>query len=408
MKRRASYLVLIVLLSLLLTSCWDRKELKQLAIVSAIGVDIDPDGGKRGIFQIINPQNVAGGLQGGNVGLEATPVSVYFSEGNNLTEMSRRVTRDVARDLYFAHTNLVVISEQFAREEGLISLMESLDRDVEFRTSTKIVIARDTTASDLMQAFTPFEKIPANHLIESLNSSEKKLGAQLSVTVKELIEKISSAGEEPVVTGFMLLGNKSEARKQDAIDQAAPKGLLHADNIGMFKNGKLVGWLSEEEAIGTLWILDKVQETYVNVDWEEKKNAIAYGVIRQKTKVNVRIKGEKPTIHIRIKAKGDISEVDVPIQLTDPGVIDKIEILVEEKIEKQVKGAIERAQKSQTDIFGFGEIIKRSERSTWNELKQNWNDIHFPELKVEIQVEASVRNTGLRKNPYFNEIREDH
>lgn len=47
----------------LLTSCWSKKELTDLAFVSAMGIDKTKDGRYELTFQIINPGNVAG-LQG--------------------------------------------------------------------------------------------------------------------------------------------------------------------------------------------------------------------------------------------------------------------------------------------------------------------------------------------------------
>lgn len=51
----------------ILSSCWSSKELTDLAIVAAMGIDKTKDGQYQITLQIINPGNVAGGLQGGGV-----------------------------------------------------------------------------------------------------------------------------------------------------------------------------------------------------------------------------------------------------------------------------------------------------------------------------------------------------
>ena len=54
---------------------------------------------------------------------------------------------------------------------------------------------------------------------------------------------------------------------------------------------KLIDWLDGNKAIGSMWVLDRIENTNINIDWEDKKDAITYQVIRQKT--NVSAKNEK-------------------------------------------------------------------------------------------------------------------
>ncbi|PAK38788.1 spore gernimation protein KC, partial [Priestia megaterium] len=84
MKRKWSVLLLMILVTVLLSSCWSRKELTDLAIVSAMGVDKTEDGRYTVTLQIINPGNVAGGMQGGGGGTQSPPVTIYWDSGDNL------------------------------------------------------------------------------------------------------------------------------------------------------------------------------------------------------------------------------------------------------------------------------------------------------------------------------------
>lgn len=57
--------LVIIGTTLLLSGCWSKKELTDLAIVAALGIDKNEEGRYVGTLQIINPSNVAGGMQGG-------------------------------------------------------------------------------------------------------------------------------------------------------------------------------------------------------------------------------------------------------------------------------------------------------------------------------------------------------
>ena len=177
MKRKGIFLSLILAGFALTSGCWSNKELNDLALVSALGIDKNEKGRYVGTFQIVNPANVAGGLQGGGGG-QGPAVSVYSTSGDNLVEVSRRASTKISRRLYYAHTNLVVISEELAREEGISKIMDALDRDPEFRETATMVIARETKASDIIKTLTAIDKIPANKVIKTLKLTEKRWGEQ--------------------------------------------------------------------------------------------------------------------------------------------------------------------------------------------------------------------------------------
>ncbi|MEH7683409.1 Ger(x)C family spore germination protein, partial [Priestia megaterium] len=75
---------------------------------------------------------------------------------------------------YYAHTNLLVVGEKMATEEGLDTLIDALDRDPEFRNTSSLVIANHSSAADLVKTLTPVDKIPANKVLKTLEFTERK------------------------------------------------------------------------------------------------------------------------------------------------------------------------------------------------------------------------------------------
>src|SRR4051812_49273681 len=102
--------ILVLIMSMpLLSACWNQKELTDLAFVTALGIDREKDDMYHVSFQLVNPGNVSAGQTGGGQGL---PIAVYKAEGRTITEAARNATKKVSRRLYYAHTNLVVVSEE--------------------------------------------------------------------------------------------------------------------------------------------------------------------------------------------------------------------------------------------------------------------------------------------------------
>jgi spore germination protein KC len=407
MKHKLVFLIILLTIPILLSGCWSKKELTDLAIVAAMGVDKAEDGKYALTLQIINPGNVAGGMRGGGGGTQSPPVTIYSAKGNNLVEASRRATSKISRRLYYAHTNLVVVGENLAREEGLAAIIDAIDRDHEFRITTTMVITHQSTAEELVKTLTPVDKIPANKVLKTLEFSEKKSGKSIKTSVQDVMKGLQSPNEVTAVSGFRLVGNPKHASQLENIQESEPESTLKASGIAILKEGKLVDWWYGRTARGTVWILDKIKGTNINIDWKEKKDAIAYQTVRQKTDVSAHVKNGRPSISIHSRVEGSIGEMNVPVDITDVKVISKMEKELEKEIKKEIKKAIEMGQTNKADVFGFGEAIRRSRPNDWKKLKPMWNDVYFPELKVDVTVEVYIRRAGLRNKSFLSSLEED-
>lgn len=402
MKKKWWRLLLILGCLTFLAGCWDKRELTDLAIVNAVGVDKLENGKFRNTFQIINPGNVAGNQQGG-AQTSGIPITVYTVSGRNMLDAARLGSKNVSRQIYYAHANLVVIGEDLARE-GLMELFDVMERDPQFRTTSSIVIAENTTAEDLLKMLTPIDKLPANKITKTLKFTEKALGENMDVSVDDVIRDMVSPGKEPVISGFKIVGNSEAGKEQANLQTTEAAARLQAGGMAIFKEGKLTRWLHGKNARGVLWVQNKVQQTPVNINWKNNNKPLAFFVIRGKSIIKSKLEKNKPVMKVHIEAEGDIREADIQIDLTNPNIIFQLEKLAEKEIKKEIMATIKMIQKEKTDVFGFGDVIHRTSPKVWKQLKNDWNDVGFPELKVDVDVDAFIRRTGLRNNPYITEV----
>jgi spore germination protein KC len=399
MNRKWLFLFLVVIGTTLTSGCWNKRELNELAIVSALAIDKNEEGNYVATFQVINPGNIAGGLQGGSGG-QGPPISVYTATGDNVIEMDRRASAKISRDLYYAHTGLLVISEELAKEEGITTIFDAFKRSNEFRTTTRVVIARDIKAGDLVKSLTAIDKIPAEKVVKTLESTEELQGEHINVNIREVTQSLAALGKNPLISGFSLKGDAEKGRKMENVQSSELDAYLEADGIGVFKKGKLIDWLDGETARGTLWVLDRIKTTEVNMEWENEKKAIVYLVIRQNTNVSAQMKKGKPKILVKVRAEGDIREIKVPVDLSNPHVLQDIEKELEKELQKEIEDAVLHAQKNKSDILGFGEAVHQSHPKEWKKIEKDWHDVSFPELEVDVKVDAFIRRTGLRNKTY--------
>ncbi|WP_110929518.1 Ger(x)C family spore germination protein [Bacillus massiliglaciei] len=394
-----------VLIAILLSGCWSRKELNELAIISAVGLDMDEEGKYVKTLQIINPSEAAGGLQGGGDG-QGPSISIFTAKGDTVLDAHYNVSNKVPRRLYHGHTNLLVISEKLARDKGIQTMLDAWERDPEIRTTMSVIITHDTKAADLLRTLTLIDKIPAERMTDIIEVAEELKGQYMKVTIKDIIENFNSAGRETVISGFTLKGDAKKGGKIENIEETEPKTFILADSLGIFKGGKLIDWYKGDTARGVVWILDKVKKTDIELEWKGKNNSISCQIVRQKTKVTANTKNGRPSIAIHVNALGDVREVTTEINLNEQKEIEKIEKLLEKEIQAQLENTVKRTQKNKTDILGFGEVLRISDVQTWNKMKHNWNENEFSKLDVRVQVDAKIRGTGLRNKSYISDMKD--
>ncbi|MCY9669707.1 Ger(x)C family spore germination protein [Paenibacillus alginolyticus] len=392
--------LLLSQLILLLTGCWNRRELNELSIAVAMGLDVSKDNQYTVSVQLVNPGEIASKKSGGGTG---TPVSTFQSQGHSVFEALRRMTTKLNRKVYLSHLRMVVIGEELARR-GIADSIDILSRDHEMRTDFFIVVAKKARAEQVLEILTPQEKIPANKLYSSLEMAEKSWAATGKITLDRVIDDLQSEGKNPVLTGLLMIGSPNEGKTADNLKSSAVPALLQYNGLAVFKSDKLIGWLNENESKGYNYIQGKVKSTVI-------VNKCPGGVmevelIRTKTKVRGALTSEgRPQIDIDLHAEGNVGNVACDIDMLDPSSIQQIEQMTERNIKERIMEAVRTTQTHfKTDVLGFGEAVHRSSPDYWKKSKQNWDSI-FTDLTVHATVAVDIRRVGTTNQSVKSKVR---
>jgi spore germination protein KC len=380
----------------LLTGCWNKRELNEMAIVMAMGVDkVEETGEYRVTFQVVNPGTVAPGTTGG--GGNGTPVTIFSGTEKTLFKAVRKTSQKVPRQLFFSHMKLLVIGETIAKE-GIQDLIDFFERNPETRLTTKVLVTRDVEAESMLKILTPVEKIPANGITRQMELTEKVWAENVNIEMEDVVKGLVSEGGEPVISGVKIVGKLEEGNKKSNLEQTDTVALAEIKGVALFKEGKLRRWLDGDKVRGVLWLQNKIESSIITTDCKDQKDAISIEIVRSKTGVTAGVLARKPLIHINIRQEGYVGEVTCPIDLTKKEEIAKLENEWERETKKQVMEAVKVAQSEKSDIFGFGEAVSRENPKAWEKMKKEWNKT-FAEIEVDVNVDAFIRLPGKRNNP---------
>ncbi len=167
----------------------------------------------------------------------------------------------------------------------------------------------------------------------------------------------------------------------------------------------MVGWLTERESRGYNDIVNEVKNTVTAISCPEEGKA-TIEIVQLDSKMKGKINKGKPEVDVNIKAQGNVGEVECQIHLSDEKTIGELEKKTEKKMKETINQTIEAAQKQfESDIFGFGEAIHRSNPKEWKKIKGQWDE-EFSELTVNVKVDIKLIHTGTVNNSFLEEIKD--
>ncbi|KRF07136.1 hypothetical protein ASG89_17460 [Paenibacillus sp. Soil766] len=385
MMKRAIVLLLILMLA---TGCWNRKELDEISIATAIGIDKKGDNYSISV-QLLNTDEITS-TKGGNQRMPV--VTLQLSSGNTIFESFRKLTTSSPRKILSSHLRILVIGEDVAKE-GIANVLDLLSRDHELRSDFNILLARNATANDILQVLTPLEKIPANKLYSSLISSEKNWGVTTNVDLHQLIYDLVDAGKDPVLSSIHIKGDSLKAKSRENLSSVLPPATLEYKGLGVFHRDHFVGWLTDRESKGYNYAINNIKSTVIALPCQQSKGLMSIELMSSRSKLKVKFVDNQPRVFINLRAEANIGEVACELDLNSTKTIQAIEEQLNEEIKGTILDSVAKAKSYKSDIFGFGAAIHRANYKQWHLMKDNW-DQTFAHLPVEVTVQSKIRRTG--------------
>lgn len=390
--RTSLALSLLILVAATLAGCWDRRELNDLAIAVGIGLD-SSENGVQVTTQIVNPSEVASKRAGTTY---STPVTNFSATEATTFEALRKLTTLAPRKIFPSHLRVLIIGESLARK-GLTKVLDGISRDRDFRSDFYLIIAKGTSAKNVLDILTPIEKIPANKMFVTLDFSQKFWAPTVKMELDQIMSDLSDPAKDTVLTGIQIVGNERKGETIRNLNKAEPDALLKYSGVALFKGDKLTDWLNEEESKGYNFIMGNVKNTAGHAICPGG-GIVAVEGTRTKTTIKGRVVEGEPEITVHLSMEENIGEVQCDIDLTKSENIERIEELGEEKLIKIMEAAVRKAQDNKADIFGFGEAIEDANPKYWVKIRKDW-DKYFADLKVTFNVDVQIRRLGTTTNP---------
>ena len=375
-------MIFIIPIIFLLTGCYNYREINELAIVSGVSIRKVDDEIEL-TTEVINPKKEQDASSG-----EEPEFIIYTSRAKSVQEAIRKMMKESPRKMYGAHIEILVIDEGIAREY-LMDILDSFARNPEIRSEFKVLVGK---SDDILKITTPLEKISSENIRNSLENNNKYLGFANVVTYHELISNVLNPNIELVLPVLSMKGNVNLGEDKENISNTSVKATSIIDGMAIFRNNKLIGYLTEEESLTYNILRDSAKNFFIRTSGHDNEY-IVHEIIRLSSKME--FDKNKNEMKITLTGKSAISEVNEKIDLENLEEVSKLEKELNQELKKMVERSILSIQKKyNSDIFGFGDVIYKSYPKYFQKIKDEFKQDGFQNMKVNVSVKIKGQEKG--------------
>lgn len=401
-KNKYFIMIYILFIMLILSSCTGGKEIKELALVTAIGIDREGN-------DIVLTCEVTNPLYNPSIdGVSSASKSTVFinGRGKTLFEAIRAITLDFDRQLFFSHANILILGEDLARD-GIIKNLDYLLRAEEPREDLKIVVAKGSKASEIMRVRGDLNLSVGIYISNLLDNFDYN-GRSIKIDLAEYYRYYYEVDNEPVI-GLI----EKEEIKETGVKTGEPgptKKVLNVGGGAVTRRDSLIGYFTPDEMFGFNFIVNDIKGGVITFTTPKELNKdipiigkegkyTSLEILKSGTKNEVTVKDGNIHLDVNVKIRASLVEEMRAVDLDDEEIIKILEDSASREVEKIISKTLEKGQKEfKQDNFSIGQGIHKKNPDLWKEISEDWESI-FPEMTYSINVKTNITKIGILNLP---------
>jgi len=378
MIKKLLCLCLIIVMTLSLSGCWDYLSLNDIEIVAGVAIDKDQTNGEYNLsFEVLDLEDSSKD--------SGVKTKLIDSTGTTIFDAVRNAKKRLAKKLYFGAAQIIVISEYIAKNDGVNSVIDFFIRDTEIRETIKIVVSQEKSAKEILMSDYTDSKIISYQISTIIEKDENVTLSTVNTDLYQIYDTLNNQGISLTLAAF-------ENTLQD------DKTITESNGSAIFKKDKLVGYLSAKETEYYLFVVDKVKGGIIdfgNIDDDIEK--LSLEIDSSKTKLSFSYVDNQIKMLIEPTVKVYLGEIFGETIKADNERMEEVQDITSKILAERISDVIQKVQTEyQTDVFGFGNCIFKSDPKLWDKISENWDSM-FVDVKFEVKPKMIIQNTGLIK-----------
>ena len=433
MKNKVIFLIIVMFV---LHGMKNARQINDLAIVSAIGIDINEEGEYIVTSQILNPKKENSSGSGTSSSKSSSDIVVYSSTSTSIQNAIRNIVEESPRRLYLAHMELLLISENVAKQEDILDTLDYFIRDNEGSNNFMLVITKDTTPQKIMEILTPLETNPAKNIKDSIVATNKYKGISTDKTLSENIAMFLKEGQGAVLTSIEVDYDDNSIKNEDTLeDEEKKEDNEHKDNnsqntsdnsqseskesetkkdsenktinenekssnpkikvsyLGYFKDKSLSGYLNNDTSFMYNLLNNEAEAGIIRIGNDD--DLLVTEIVSSKVKMKPKAKNNEYKVDIKVDMKCILSEMGKNIKLETKEDVYMYQDKIGKKIKSKIEEFIELSKNEyECDLMGFGSIYYKFSNKKYKEIKEKYGEEYYKYIGYDINVNVELPNEG--------------
>lgn len=428
MKAKIFFLLIVMFV---LNGFSNARELNELAIASAIGIDYDTKTNEYIITaQILNNKKENSSGSGSGSSNSSSEIVVINSKSPSVQSALRNIIEESPKKLYLAHMKLLLISEKMAKSQDILDTLNFFIRDNEGSNDFMMVITRNTTPQKVLEILTPLESNPAENIVDSIITSNRYKGIASENVLSDNVAMFLENGKSSVAVSIEIdedeiIGSKDElndnkikdenyaknsnennenndlqisssddsSKKDQNDNKNAQTKKIKVSNLAYFKDHFLTGYIEDEENYIYNLITKNAKGGIIQIG--EKENLLVIEQTSVSTKLKPRRENDKFIIDLSINLSCNVTETgkNVDFKTKEKYKINQnyAKEYLTEKIEKFISNTKE---KYDCDLIGAGNIFYKFDNKDYELLMLKYGDQYYKYIDYNVSLNVDFPTEG--------------
>ncbi|RNA68724.1 Ger(x)C family spore germination protein [Alteribacter keqinensis] len=381
-------LIVINVLLLLLSGCWDRTEIEELGFVISAAVnsvDEESEEFERGTDKLATTYQIAipGRMAGGAEETESSEKPFFTIKTTEKTNFSsnRNIPSRRSRRLTFEHLKVLLLDDDLVQQDMLKYTLDFYIRDHAMRRNTEIFVV-EGEADEVLYDDRPPDPLTGLALQRIVENDSSNLSMIEKSTISDITNSLLSKSSF-VVPRII--------ERQDTSYWIRGGAIFNGD-------GEYGGWLTDEMAVGYNILVGDMKNGIVQTSLDNPEEMFVFETGRMRASVDVQAGKENTPVVYNVSLKAEGALVESWIEREDSVTQEsfrEMEGAIEKYMVSQAEAFIEKVQGELfLDFIGFSEKLRIQEFDLWRQLKDEWEgpEGHFKDVEINISADARIRH----------------
>lgn len=371
--------ILSLLMMIIMTGCWDYKEIDEEEIISGIAIDYDEKSEELILtFEFILPTSEGGDVVIGRKLIEA--------RGESMPDAIENFVARISSKPFFGHISIVVLSDSVVRKEDVFKgIIDWFERNREIKTDINIAFSKEESARYIFNTTELEKKFLSSMYMDDTFNSINYSSNFFSINIIEMSDKIKSKYTELVLP--IVKVSEMEEIKVPVIE-----------GTQIFNDTKPVGELDEDETRDLLILENMIKKSIIPITMKgvTKEEKVFLRVYKSKTGLKTYIDGEDVKVYIDTSLTLDIDAIQGEVNYVDSDNREKLKSEAKRQIGENLEELIDKLQKEyKADVLGVGAEVEKRHPKDWAKLKREWKE-RYEEAEFNVNVNIKFRKSGFK------------